>query len=94
MKLSRDEIDELLRIVSLTQETELNCEQCLALVAEFAEQQLTGKSIQEGLIAVEQHLHVCAECRDEYETLLRTLDDLGDDSFDQTLSDNQDQLLS
>ena len=81
MPLSKEEIDGLLRLVGLTKDSEINCEQCLALVAEFAEQQLTGKSIHEGLRAVEQHLSVCAECRDEYEALRRTLDNM-DDSDD------------
>ena len=78
MPLSREEIDDLLRLVSLTEDVEINCEQCLALVAEFADQQLTGKSIHEGLKAVQQHLSVCAECRDEYEALRRTLDSMDD----------------
>jgi len=76
MPLSNKEIDGLLQLVGLTEDAEINCEQCLALVAEFAEQQLTGKSIHEALKAVEQHLSVCAECRDEYEALRRTLDDM------------------
>ena len=78
MPLSRQEIDSLLRLVGQTEDAEINCKQCLALVAEFAEQQLTGKSIHEGLKAVEQHLSVCAECRDEYEALRRTLDEIDD----------------
>ena len=78
MPLSKQEIDRLLRLVGLTEDVEINCEQYLALVAEFAEQQLTGKSIHEGLKAVEQHLSVCAECRDEYEALRRTLDGMDD----------------
>lgn len=77
MPLSETEIDGLLRLVGLTEESEINCEQCLAAVAEFAEQELAGKSICEALRAVEQHLTVCAECRDEYDALLRTLGDLG-----------------
>ena len=78
MPLSEEEIASLLRLVGNTEDAEINCEQCLALVAEFAEQQLTGKSIQEGLKAVEHHLSVCAECRDEYEALRRTLDAMDD----------------
>ena len=79
MPLSKEELDGLLRLVGLTEDAEINCEQCLALVAEFAEQRLTGKSIHEGLNAVEQHLEVCSECREEYEALRRTLDDMGGD---------------
>ena len=76
MPLSRQEIDTLLRLISVTEDTELNCEQCLALVAEFAEQQLHGKPIHEGLQAVGQHLSVCDECREEYEALRAILDDM------------------
>lgn len=76
MPLSRKEIDRLLRLVSLTEDAEINCEQCLSLVAEFAEQKLHGKSIHEGLQAVGQHLSVCDECRAEYEALRDTLVDM------------------
>ncbi len=76
MPLSKKEIDELLRLVSLTEDNELNCDQCLSLVAEFAEQQLHGKTLHDGLQAVQQHLSVCGECREEYEALRVTLVEL------------------
>lgn len=76
MPLSRDEIDGLLRMVGLTEDSELNCEQCLALVAEFAEQNLAGKTIHEGLHVVQQHLSICTECREEYEALRLTLNEM------------------
>lgn len=65
-----------MRLVGLTKDREINCEQCLALVAEFAEQELTGKSISEGLKAVEHHLEICAECREEYQTLQKALQNM------------------
>ena len=74
MTLSPKEITSLLRLIGLTDDVEINCEQCLALVAEFAERRLTGKSIHDGLAAVEKHLEICSECREEYEALRRTLD--------------------
>lgn len=40
MALSEKEIAGLMRLVGLTKDEEINCEQCLALVAEFAEQEL------------------------------------------------------
>ncbi|MBD3673112.1 MAG: hypothetical protein HUJ26_06255 [Planctomycetaceae bacterium] len=79
MPLSKLEIDNLLRLVSLTEDSEITCEQCLALLAEFAQQKLNGKSIDEGLKTVEQHLEVCSECREEYEALQRTLYQIDDD---------------
>ena len=78
MSLSKQEIDTLLRLVGRTQATELNCEQCLTLVAEFAEQELSDKPVHEGLKAVEQHLSVCNECQEEFEALRKTLEHLKD----------------
>ena len=80
MSLSKDEIDQLLELIGQTEDHELNCEQCLALVAEFAELQLSGKSVPAGLQAIEQHLAVCTECREEYEVLREILDSQHGDS--------------
>lgn len=77
MPLSKKEFEGLMRLIGLTQDDEINCEQCLSRVAEFAERELAGKSIPEGLKAVEHHLTVCAECRGEYEALARALQDIG-----------------
>ena len=76
MPLSKKEIDNLLRLVGMTKDIEINCDQCSALVAEFAEQQLAGKSVAESLKAVQHHLSICDECREEYEALQQTLDDI------------------
>jgi len=76
MSLSKQELDRLLQLLSATADRELTCEECLGLVAEFAEARLAGKSIAAGLKAVEQHLAVCGECREEYEALRQTLSDL------------------
>jgi len=76
MPLSNKELEELLRVVGLTNDKEINCEQCLALVAQFAEHELAGKSVTEGLKVVEQHLSICSECREEYEALQRALGDI------------------
>lgn len=78
MALSKEQVDGLLRLVGLTKINEINCDDCLAAVAEFAELQLVGKSLPEGLHAVEHHLSVCDECREEYEALLRTLEKVDD----------------
>ena len=76
MPLSRKEIDDLMRLVGLTADSEINCQQCLNMVAEFAERQLAGKSISALLQAVEHHLSICEECREEYEALRQTLEEM------------------
>lgn len=80
MPMSKHEIEELMRLIGLTKDSEINCEQCLALVAEFAEQQLAGRSIHDGLKAVEHHLSICPECREEYEALQRALGEMEDEA--------------
>jgi predicted anti-sigma-YlaC factor YlaD len=78
MPLSKEELEGLMRLIGLTNDSEINCEQCLALVSEFAEHSLAGKSIPDGLKAVEHHLAICSECREEYEALQRALQDMDD----------------
>ncbi|MEW5977454.1 MAG: hypothetical protein AB1898_16805 [Acidobacteriota bacterium] len=73
MPLSKKELMELMRLVGLTREGEINCERCLSLVAEFAEQELAGRSVSEGLKVVRHHLLICAECREEYAALQKAL---------------------
>jgi hypothetical protein len=73
MSLSKEEINDLMRLIGLTKDEEIDCERCLALVAEFAERELAGRSIPAGLEAVAHHLSICAECREEFEALLQAL---------------------
>ncbi|MCA9261006.1 MAG: hypothetical protein KDA61_17445 [Planctomycetales bacterium] len=76
MSLDSNEIARLLELLAATTEHEINCDECLALVAEFAERKLAGLSLSAGLQLVEQHLEVCDECREEYFALQRTLANL------------------
>jgi uncharacterized protein with PIN domain len=73
MTLHDDQIRALVRALSLTQELEINCNECLDLVAEFAEREFSGRPIPDALEAVRHHLALCGECRDEYEALFRSL---------------------
>ena len=58
MSLSRKEITGLLRLIGLTTDEEIDCERCLALVAEFAERELAGRSVPAALEAVAHHLSI------------------------------------
>jgi hypothetical protein len=73
MSLSREEIAELLRLIGLTRDEEIDCERCLALVAEFAERELAGRSVPAALVAVAHHLSICSECCEEHDSLLQAL---------------------
>ena len=69
MPMTNEEIHLLLGVVRDTQAVEIDCDGCLIQVGAFAESRLAGKPVTEGLKAVEQHLSICAECREEFEAL-------------------------
>ena len=71
--LTKAQIQELLRSLAFTRDREIACDECHRELAEFAEITLEGKTIPEGLRAVEHHLTLCGECREEYEDLVEAL---------------------
>lgn len=73
MNFTSDQINGLMGLIGITRERELNCNECLHHVAEFAECELTGKQVPEALEAVRHHLTVCSECKEEYDQLLKVL---------------------
>ncbi len=73
MPLSKEQIDKLLGLVKSCKPDCLNCDECFAYIAEFAEVQLTARSVPEALVAVETHLGQCPCCRDEYKALVEGL---------------------
>ena len=73
MVLNFDQIRRLMQSLSMTQDYELNCNEFLDKMAEFAEREHLGKPIPDALETVQHHLKLCAECREEYESLLTTL---------------------
>lgn len=79
MALSRRELEQLMRLVGKTQKNEITCEECLMKVSEFAEHELEHKPVSEVLRAVEQHLAICGECREEFEILKEAMKELGQD---------------
>ncbi|MFZ5829419.1 MAG: hypothetical protein ACOY3P_04995 [Planctomycetota bacterium] len=77
MAISREELANLMRLVAHTRDREIDCDQCLMKVSEFAEQQLSNRPLPEAMRAIEQHFAVCGECREEYELLLAAMKELG-----------------
>jgi predicted anti-sigma-YlaC factor YlaD len=69
MRLDREEIVRLLALVAVTREDEVDCDACLADLAEFAESELLGADLPVALGRVEEHLAGCGECAEEYAVL-------------------------
>lgn len=72
MKLSRERLLELLRLLEVTEVEEIDCSEFLSRVAGFVER-MEAKGTPPGYEAVLQHMKVCVECRDECESLIRAL---------------------
>ena len=75
MKISNQEAQALLKFVAKTTDREIACQTCEDHLAEFVEAKITGKSIPEALKAIEEHLALCPECKEETNLLLAALQD-------------------
>ena len=62
-----------------TQDEEISCTECFDLVSRYVELELSGEDPADKMPQVIQHLHQCAVCREEYETLrdVRRFEDEG-----------------
>jgi hypothetical protein len=60
----------MIYMLASTREEELNCAQVYALLEQFSEAVLRRDPLTDLMMSIEQHLNVCPDCREEYETLL------------------------
>lgn len=66
-----------MKVIGMTRASELNCNECLDRVAEYAELDLAGKAIPDALESVGHHLELCQECHEEYLALKSSIANLG-----------------
>jgi hypothetical protein len=52
---------------------EIGCDECFEALDRFVTIQLSGLDTAEAMPLVHEHLHMCGECRDEFEALLAAL---------------------
>lgn len=76
MKLTTNITKKILGAVSATTDEEIACGECYKQIEKFVEVKLSGKSPEEAMPLVEEHLQRCEECREEYEALLDALKEL------------------
>lgn len=70
MKPVREQLLELLRLVSATAPDELDCDEFLQHVGALLEALKAGEKPPAELATVAQHLEVCGECREEFDALM------------------------
>lgn len=76
MKLNKKILKNMLRAIKMTRPDEIGCDECFDELHKFAEMELAGKSPEEALPLVKDHLDRCGECREEYQALLDAMSEL------------------
>lgn len=77
MKLNKDVLRKLISKVPHTHEEEIGCDECFEELHTFAELELAGKSPEDAMPLIREHLDNCGECRQEYQALLEAIKELG-----------------
>ena len=66
-------VPKLAKMLEATQPVELSCDEVLRLMGTFAEAFLRGEDHTQAVPLFERHIEMCADCREEFEALLRIL---------------------
>ncbi len=80
MNPNHEQLRELLRIIAATEPAEIDCNEFLNRVGSFLELSERGQKLPPEFDEISQHLTVCPECREEYETLVACYVDREDQS--------------
>ena len=67
--LDPESVKQLVRSVLTTHPHEIGCDECIRQVDRFVELRLAGKNAAEAMPLVQDHLHRCRDCREEFEAL-------------------------
>jgi predicted component of type VI protein secretion system len=62
-------MEKMLTMLSNTQDVELTCDDVFALLDQFTELAAQGEDVSQLMPLVQQHLDMCADCREEYKVL-------------------------
>jgi len=63
-----------LKMLEMTQEEELSCEEIHEMLDQFVDLKLRGVDVAEMMPLVKHHLDLCRDCIEEYEALLVALE--------------------
>lgn len=70
MELTKKILSEVVLAVSKSHPDEIGCEDCFEQLDTFAQMKLKGKTPEEAMPLVADHLKRCQDCREEYDALL------------------------
>jgi len=67
-------VPKLLKMIAMTDEREIACDEVYALIDQFVEMAARGDDVSRLMPLVQKHLELCPDCREEYEMLLRIVE--------------------
>jgi hypothetical protein len=69
MKIDPTTFKKILLALIMTQEEEIDCEECYIHMDKFAEMLIAGEDPEKVMPLVKHHLELCGDCREEFEAL-------------------------
>jgi hypothetical protein len=66
-------LQKMLDMLARTDEVELTCDEVFAMLDRFTELAVQGVDVAHLMPLIQRHLDMCADCREEYESLKRVL---------------------
>ncbi|MDF1500284.1 MAG: hypothetical protein P1P76_07445 [Anaerolineales bacterium] len=75
MKDSMKMLKGLLQKIIHTHEDELDCQQVYEVLDVYAEMSARGEDVSAALPMVKHHLEMCKDCEEEFEALMRVLEE-------------------
>lgn len=70
MRLRDEHVRLILEAARETHDVEIDCDDFLSLMAEYAEVRAEGRAVPEGLEKACDHERLCASCREEFSALV------------------------
>ena len=72
-ELNNEKLSALVEMIRLTKPEELTCDDLLAYVATYADACVKDLPVPVGSEPVQQHLSICSECMEEFQSLVNVL---------------------
>ncbi len=69
----KEMITKLMSMLNNTHEKEFSCDEVFELLDQYAEQIIKGENAGQFLSLIKQHLDICKDCSEEYESLISIL---------------------
>jgi len=69
MKIDPTTFKKILLALTLTQDEEIDCEECYHHMDRFAEMLMKGEEPEKVMPLVKHHLELCGDCHEEFEAL-------------------------